>query len=193
MGGLVEDLLVLARLDEGRPLDRAPVDLAALAADAGDDARAIAPDRDVEITVEGSSVVSGDDARLRQVLSNLVRNVLAHTPAATPFGIRVIGTRSTVTVDVWDRGPGLDDTDREQVFDRFWRADPSRQRENGLSGAGLGLSIVSALTEAHGGTVAALETPGGGATFRLTFPKDGPKPAALQPSSVDQVSERSSE
>ena len=193
MGGLVEDMLLLARLDEGRPLDRTPVDLAELASDAGTDARAIAPDRSVDVTVEGTTTVQGDDARLRQVFSNLVRNVLAHTPAGTPFGVRVRGMKDVVTVDVWDRGPGLDEVARKHAFDRFWRADPSRQRENALSGSGLGLSIVSALTEAHGGTVDALKTPGGGATFRLTFPAAAPKPVALQPVPVGQVSDWSSE
>jgi two-component system OmpR family sensor kinase len=170
MGGLVEDLLLLARLDEGRPLDSARVDLATIAADAGADARTIAPDRAVEVTVEGPTVVVGDDARLRQVLSNLVRNVLAHTPPGTPFGIRVKGETGCATVDVWDRGPGLSQDMAEHAFDRFWRADPSRQRDNALSGSGLGLSIVAALTEAHGGTVATLPTPGGGATFRIALP-----------------------
>jgi two-component system OmpR family sensor kinase len=170
MGGLVEDLLLLARLDEGRPLDSARVDLATIAADAGADARTIAPDRRVEVTVEGPTVVVGDDARLRQVLSNLVRNVLAHTPPGTPFGIRVKGDTGCATVDVWDRGPGLSQDTAAHAFDRFWRADPSRQRDNALSGSGLGLSIVAALTEAHGGTVATFPTPGGGATFRITLP-----------------------
>ena len=104
------------------------------------------------------------------MLSNLVRNVLAHTPPGTPFGIRVKGETGCVTVDVWDRGPGLNPDTAKHAFDRFWRADPSRQRESALSGSGLGLSIVAALTEAHGGTVATLPTPGGGATFRITVP-----------------------
>lgn len=179
MGGLVEDLLLLARLDEGRPLNRAPVDLADLAADAGADARVLDPDRSVEVTVEGQTVVNGDDSRLRQVLSNLVRNVLAHTPTGTPFGIRVRGDDENVTVDVWDRGAGLDEETAAHAFDRFWRADLSRQRDDALSGSGLGLSIVAALTEAHGGTVTALETPGGGATFRIVIP------AAMAPEAVD--------
>ncbi|HVV31458.1 MAG TPA: HAMP domain-containing sensor histidine kinase [Mycobacteriales bacterium] len=171
MGGLVQDMLLLARLDEGRPLELASVDLAELARDAGSDARAVAPDRDVQVTVEGNAVVQGDDARLRQVLANLMRNVLAHTPAGTPCGLRVRGEPTDVVVEVWDRGPGLPPEAQARVFDRFWRGDPSRVRNSELSGSGLGLSIVAALVRAHGGTVQVGPTPGGGATFGVVLPR----------------------
>ena len=186
MGGLVEDLLLLARLDEGRPLDRAPVDLAVLARDAAADARAVAPERPIGVTVSGPAVVAGDDARLRQVVGNLVRNALAHTPAGTPFEIVVHpnGDR-TVALEVTDHGPGLPPGQEERVFDRFWRADPSRQRGGAPGGAGLGLSIVQALVGAHGGQVTALPTPGGGATFRVQLPTAaGGKPASPPPQPV---------
>lgn len=171
MGGLVEDLLLLARLDEKRPLEKSSVDLAELARDAAHDAAVLAPDREGTVTVEGNAVVLGDDARLRQVLANLTRNVIAHTPAGSPFGIRVRGEADRVRVEVWDRGPGLDAEAQAKVFDRFWRADPSRVRDSAYSGAGLGLSIVAALVAAHDGTVAATQTPGGGATFTVELPR----------------------
>jgi two-component system OmpR family sensor kinase len=171
MGGLVEDLLLLARLDEGRPLERSRVDLAELARDAAHDAGVIAPDRESTVTIEGDAVVFGDDARLRQVLANLTRNVVSHTPAGSPFGIRVRGGSEVVRLEVWDRGPGLDAEAQAKVFDRFWRADPSRVRDSAYAGAGLGLSIVAALVGAHGGTVIARATPGGGATFIVELPR----------------------
>jgi two-component system OmpR family sensor kinase len=171
MGGLVEDLLLLARLDERRPLEKSRVDLAELARDAAHDAGVLAPDRDATVTAEGNAVVLGDDGRLRQVLANLTRNVLAHTPAGAPFGIRVRGEADVVRVEVWDRGPGLDAEAQAKVFDRFWRADPSRVRDSAYSGAGLGLSIVAALVASHDGTVVASQTSGGGATFTVVLPR----------------------
>jgi two-component system OmpR family sensor kinase len=170
MGGLVEDLLLLARLDEGRPLERRPVDLAVLAQDAAADARAVAPDRVVTVAVDGSAVVAGDDARLRQVVGNLVRNALNHTPAGSPFSVEVHRADGRVSLAVVDHGPGLGQEQAGHVFDRFWRADPSRHRAGTPGGSGLGLSIVQALAVAHGGEVDLRPTPGGGATFRLLLP-----------------------
>jgi two-component system OmpR family sensor kinase len=177
MGLLVEDLLLLARLDQQRPLDRRPVDLLALAADAVNDARAVAPDRRIELVLggedgDGALVVLGDDQRLRQVLANLVNNALTHTPAGSPVEVRVGGSsldgRPGAAVEVVDHGPGLTPEQTERVFERFYRADPARSPADG--GAGLGLSIVAALVAVHGGTVGVDSVPGRGARFRVVLP-----------------------
>jgi two-component system OmpR family sensor kinase len=169
MGLLVEDLLLLARLDQQRPWEHAPVDLLELATDAVQDARAVDPDRTVELEVVAAGpapVVEGDAARLRQVLGNLVGNALTHT--AAPVTVRVSTATGNAVVEVEDRGPGIPAEDRPRVFERFYRADTSRTRASG--GTGLGLSIVAALVAAHRGSVEVLDTPGGGATFRVTLP-----------------------
>ena len=179
MGLLVEDLLLLARLDTERPLDRQPVDLLALAAEAVNDARAVAPDRRIELVLGGDNgdhdgvlVVLGDDRRLRQVLANLVNNALTHTPAGSPIEVRVgtstLDGRPGVAVEVVDHGPGLAPEQAERVFERFYRADPARSPADG--GSGLGLSIVAALVAVHGGTVAVDSVPGRGARFRVVLP-----------------------
>jgi two-component system OmpR family sensor kinase len=171
MGLLVEDLLLLARLDEERPLAMAPVDLVTLAVDAVQDARAVAPDRPVELSVSGAPlVVDGDESRLRQVLGNLVGNALAHTPAGTRVTVRTARRDGAyAVVEVADEGPGLSAEDTARVFERFYRADSSRHRGAG-GGAGLGLSIVAALVAAHRGTVEVDTVPGEGATFRVVLP-----------------------
>jgi two-component system OmpR family sensor kinase len=191
MGVLVEDLLLLARLDQQRPLDSRPVDLLTLAADAVHDARVMAPQRSINLTVEpgAAPIVLGDDVRLRQVIGNLMSNALVHTPDGTPVEVRIRpgtpdGERAgppgpqgqasaprlwpTVQVEVADHGPGLTPEQAERVFERFYRADQARTRQAG--GTGLGLAIVSALVTAHGGTVTVEPTPGGGATFRIVLP-----------------------
>jgi two-component system OmpR family sensor kinase len=179
MGLLVEDLLLLARLDTQRPLDRQPVDLLALAADAVNDARAVAPDRRIELVLGGDDgdpstppVVLGDDRRLRQVLANLVNNALTHTPAGRPIEVRVgastLDGRPGAAVEVVDHGPGLAPEQAERVFERFYRADPARSHAAG--GTGLGLSIVAALVAVHGGTVGVDSVPGRGARFRVVLP-----------------------
>jgi two-component system OmpR family sensor kinase len=171
MGLLVEDLLLLARLDQQRPLERAPVDLLELAGDAVADAQAVDPSRSVslEAVADGPApVVSGDAARLRQVFGNLVANALTHTPTGSPVVVRVSTTSAAAVVDVRDSGPGIPPENRAKVFERFFRADTSRTRASG--GTGLGLSIVAALVAAHGGTVEVHETEGGGATFRVIVP-----------------------
>jgi two-component system, OmpR family, sensor kinase len=175
MGLLVEDLLLLARLDQQRPLDRRPVDLLALAADAVHDAHAVAPDRRVELTLGGDDgvlVVLGDGQRLRQVLANLVENALRHTPAGSPVEVRVGGAslddRPAAAVEVVDHGPGLTPEQAERVFERFYRADQARSQAAG--GTGLGLSIVAALVAVHGGTVQVDSVPGRGARFRVVLP-----------------------
>ena len=170
MGLLVDDLLLLARLDEERPLAREPVDLVRIAADAVHDARAVDPAREVRLEVgEGTYEVAGDEPRLRQVVANLVGNALRHTPDGTPVEVRLRTGGGDAVVEVADHGPGLPPEDAERVFERFYRSDPSRTRGEG--GAGLGLAIVAALTRAHGGSVAVRETPGGGATFEVRLPR----------------------
>jgi two-component system, OmpR family, sensor kinase len=177
MGLLVEDLLMLARLDQQRPFAQAPVDVLALANDAVHDARVVAADRPIELSVgpaDPPPIVIGDEARLRQVLANLLANAVQHTPAGTPVTVRVeTGPsarthRPVVVVVVADAGPGLAPDDAARVFERFYRADPSRHRSAG--GTGLGLAIVAALVAGHGGSVELDSTPGHGATFRVELP-----------------------
>jgi len=184
MGLLVDDLLLLARLDQQRPLDRSPVDMVALAADAVQDARAVAPDRDISLTVAAgdAAVVLGDDLRLRQVLSNLVSNALSHTPAGSPVDVEVAVRSGEVHLSVRDRGPGLAPEDAARIFERFFRADASRTRAAG--GTGLGLSIVAALVAAHGGQVGVDTAPGAGATFWVRLPQDRDE-MPVEPSSGD--------
>ncbi len=174
MGVLVEDMLLLARLDQQRPLERHPVDLLTLAADAVQDARIIAPDRSIELSVGSATafLVLGDEVRLRQVIGNLMSNALTHTPDGTPVTVRILaGPREpvpSIVLEVTDQGPGLPPDQAERVFERFYRADQARTRKAG--GTGLGLAIVAALVVAHGGTVALRTAPGEGATFRVTLP-----------------------
>jgi two-component system OmpR family sensor kinase len=168
MSTLVDDMLLIARLDQGRPLDVKPVDLQAIAGDAAADARVVAPEREISVQAPGPVVVTGDDVRLRQVVGNLVRNALVHTPSKSPIEIAVTTQNGTAHLSVADHGPGLRPEDRERIFEPFYRADPSRSRDSG--GAGLGLSIVSAVVAAHGGHVAVKETSGGGATFDVELP-----------------------
>ncbi|MBT1256635.1 HAMP domain-containing histidine kinase [Rhodococcus erythropolis] len=173
MGLLVEDLLMLARLDEQRPLENKPVDLLAVAADSVQAARAIAPDRTVELQMTGGPglpEVQGDEARLRQVVANLVGNAIKHTPPDAQVTVRVGTTENSAVVEVSDTGQGLSDEDAARIFERFYRADTSRTRETG--GAGLGLSIVSALVAAHDGTVSVETSLGQGTTFRVELPRD---------------------
>jgi len=175
MGIMVEDLLLLARLDQDRPLDRGRVDLAVVAADAVEDARAADTDR--QITLEGSDPVPvvGDEARLRQVAANLLANAVVHTPRGTPVTVRALTDGDHAVLEVADRGPGLTPEEMARAFEPFYRSDPSRDRTTG--GAGLGLAIVAAIAEAHGGRIDVDPTPGGGATFRFLIPReDGARP-----------------
>jgi two-component system, OmpR family, sensor kinase len=173
MSTLVDDMLLIARLDQGRPLEMKPVDLQDIARDAVDDARAVAPQREISLNAADPAVVSGDDVRLRQVLGNLVRNALVHTPSGSPIEISVSSEDSVARLSVADHGPGLHAEDRERIFEAFYRADPSRSRDSG--GAGLGLSIVNAVVAAHGGKVTVKETSGGGATFEVELPLVSPR------------------
>jgi two-component system OmpR family sensor kinase len=179
MGVLVEDLLLLARLDQQRPLDLRPVDLLTVAADGVQDARMIAPDRAIDLSVGSGTafLVLGDEARLRQVISNLLSNALTHTPDGTPVHVRLSSAmahpdgaplRPAAILEVADEGPGMPPEQAERVFERFYRADQSRTRTRG--GTGLGLAIVAALVTAHHGTVSVHTAPGQGATFRIILP-----------------------
>jgi len=168
MSVMVDDMLVLARLGQGRPLEMQPVDLQVIARDAVADAHAVAPQREISLDAPNPVIVAGDDTRLRQALGNLVRNALVHTPPETPIEVAVGTENGLAHVTVSDHGPGLGADDAKRVFEPFYRADPSRSRYSG--GVGLGLSIVAAVAGAHGGQATAKETPGGGATFELELP-----------------------
>jgi two-component system OmpR family sensor kinase len=168
MGELVEDLLLLARLDEGRPLDRGAVELVTIAAQAIDASRAVGPDWSMQLEAAHPVEVMGDATRLRQVFDNLLGNVRSHTPPGTETEVRVSEDGAEVVIEVADNGPGLDDEQAGRVFERFYRVDSSRSREYG--GAGLGLAIVAAIVGAHGGTVGvspSFEHPGAVFTVRL--------------------------
>jgi two-component system OmpR family sensor kinase len=168
MGVLVEDLLVLARLDEVRDVVHEPVDVARVARDAVDDARATAPDREIDLEADAGVIVSGEPSQLRQVLANLLRNALVHTPAGTPVDVRVTRAGTRVRLEVRDHGHGLPTSDAGALFERFWRAEAGRER--GRAGAGLGLAIVAGIVDAHGGTVHADNAPDGGAVFTVELP-----------------------
>ncbi|TMR02723.1 HAMP domain-containing protein [Actinomadura soli] len=176
MGRLVDEMLLLARLDEGRPLEREPVDLAALAADAVADATVVEPGRPLTLETDGPVVVTGDAGRLRQVLDNLLANVRRHTPPGTAATVRVSERDGDAVLEVADEGPGIPAGDRARVFERFYRADPSRSRDVTAQpgGSGLGLSIVAAVAAAHGGRAAAADAPGGGAAFTIALPSRNP-------------------
>jgi two-component system OmpR family sensor kinase len=167
MSELVEDLLLLARLDEGQPLEREPVELAELAAEAVETARAVDPAHPIDLETQEARVL-GDRARLRRLLDNLLGNVRSHTPAGTAAHVRVLASNGSAVIEVADEGPGLPAGEADNVFRRFYRADASRSRDSG--GVGLGLSIVAAIAQAHQGTVSAGESPAGGAVFRITLP-----------------------
>ncbi|HET7476106.1 MAG TPA: HAMP domain-containing sensor histidine kinase [Dermatophilaceae bacterium] len=175
MGGMVTDLLLLARLDRQRPLQLAPVDLTVLAADAVQDAKALDPAREVRLVpIRGALqpvVVDGDEAQLRQLLTNLIGNAVNHTPAGTPVELAVGPGEQAgrVQLQVRDHGPGIDPAEAGKVFERFYRADPSRRRGTG-GGTGLGLAIVAAIVASHRGRVGLAQTPGGGATFVVDLP-----------------------
>ena len=180
MTSLVEDLLALARLDERRPLELTPLPLNDLASDAALDTMAQAQDREVRVIEDASApVVVGDEHKVRQVMTNLIGNALSYSPDGTPIEIAVSSDaeRGVACFEIIDHGEGIPEQFRKKIFDRFWRADNSRNRETG--GSGLGLSIVQSIVAAHGGSVLATETPGGGATFRVELP--------LSPASDDTV------
>ena len=185
MGVLVEDLLLLARLDAQRPLDQHRVDLLALATDAVHDAQSIAPNRRIAMEIldgPGTPEVIGDEARLRQVLGNLVSNALQHTPENAGITVRVGTENDDAVLEVIDQGPGMNGEDAQRVFERFYRADSSRARASG--GTGLGLSIVDSLVHAHGGSVIVKTAPGQGCRFRVNLPRIAEMPALTTPDPV---------
>jgi two-component system OmpR family sensor kinase len=172
MQALIEDLLLLTRLDEGRPLERQPVELVGLAGEAVEAAQIISADWPLTIEADRPVEVTGDRMRLREVLDNLLANVRTHTPPGTPTTIRVRASGAEAVIEVADEGPGLDIEDAARVFERFYRADPSRARDRG--GTGLGLAVVAALVGAHGGRVEVDTSRGDGATFRVRLPLAAP-------------------
>jgi two-component system, OmpR family, sensor kinase len=178
MGLLVDDLLLLARLDVQRPLEQNRLDLLALASDAVHDAQAIDPQRTITMEIldgPGTPEVVGDEPRIRQVLSNLVVNALQHTPTSADVIVRVGTDGDDAVVEVADRGPGMSQEDASRVFERFYRTDSSRARASG--GTGLGLSIADSLVHAHGGLVTVTTAPGDGCCFRVTLPRVSDMPA----------------
>jgi two-component system OmpR family sensor kinase len=180
MGLLVDDLLLLARLDVQRPLEHNRVDLLALASDAVHDGQAIDPKRTIIMEVfdgPGTPEVLGDEPRIRQVLSNLVTNALQHTPSTANVTVRVGTEGDDAVLEVVDQGPGMSQQDASRVFERFYRTDASRARASG--GTGLGLSIVDSLVRAHGGAVGVTTAPGEGCCFRVTLPRVSQVPASV--------------
>jgi two-component system, OmpR family, sensor kinase len=176
MGVLVEDLLLLARLDQGRPLEREPVDLDRVVEAAVDSARAVEPDRLIDLELHSPTSVIGDEGRLRQAVDNLLDNARVHTPASSRVRVALGSDAEShdVLLSVADEGPGLTSDVASRAFERFYRGDPSRSRSMG--GAGLGLSIVAAIVEAHGGTVTVRSEEGAGATFEVRLPVSGRTP-----------------
>lgn len=171
MAELVEDLLLLAQLDEGRPIDQGVVDLCAIVADGVDAARALDPARSFSSRCDGSGLIEGDEGRVRQIVDNLLGNVRMHTPAGTSCVATVRTDASDAVLEVRDDGPGMAPDDAARAFQRFHRADASRTRASG--GSGLGLSIVAAIVAAHRGTVELESEPEHGTTVRVRLPLAG--------------------
>jgi two-component system OmpR family sensor kinase len=175
MDRLVNDLLTLARLDEGLPVERTPVELVSLASEAVRTATAVGPEWPVHFSATRPVEITGDKDRLRQVVDNLLANVRAHTPPGTPTTVRVEQVGDEAEIVVRDSGPGMPTDEARRVFERFYRADRARTRPHG--GSGLGLSIVSAIVAAHGGTVTADSAPSQGMTVTVRLPSSS-APAA---------------
>ena len=170
MGSLVEDLLLLARMDQSRELTKEPVDLDNLIHEVVASARAAGPEHPMTVSLpEDDDFVLGDSIRIHQAVANLLANARTHTPAGTPITVTVENRESEVAITVADKGPGLSQADQEKIFERFYRADSSRARTKG-EGSGLGLSIVDAVMKAHGGSVTVSSELGQGAAFTLHFP-----------------------
>lgn len=176
MGRLVDELLMLARLDEHRPPVRSRLDLAVVAADAARDAQVVEPDRDIEVDAPESVVAEADEDLVRQVVANLLANVRNHTPvtAAVVVGVRRSGDRGVISVQ--DDGPGMDAETAAHAFERFTRADKARTRGTRGGSSGLGLSIARSAIEAHGGEVSLESVPGVGTTVTVSIPLIAPAP-----------------
>ncbi len=181
MGVLVEDMLTLARLDEVREPVRDPVRLDLMAADSVEDARAVAPERTIELIAPEPVTVLGDAHQLQQVAGNLVRNALTHTPVGAVIEVKVSRQGEQALLEVRDHGQGLPPGDPAELFERFSRTEPGRGR--GPAGAGLGLAIVARIARAHGGDVSASNAADGGASFVVTLPAHEPAAVAAQPAS----------
>jgi two-component system OmpR family sensor kinase len=182
MGVLVEDLLILAALDQAPDRPRTVVDLRELADHAVSDARVMAPDRDITLDAEGPAAVRGDPDQLRQLLANLMRNAVIHTPPGSPIEVGLTVADGRARLRIRDHGPGVPSDAGEQLFERFWRTEHGRAR--GRGGAGLGLSIVKAIVVAHGGTVTASNAADGGAIFEVALPAMASEPASQENLSV---------
>jgi len=174
MSSLVEDLLLMARLDQGRPLEETPLDLRQIAADACQDARTVAPERRISLSAPEPVRIVGDDTRLRQAVSNLLRNALSHTPAGSAIEVSLAQLDGRAILSVRDHGPGLTPEAAARAFEPFYRADPARSRDRG--GAGLGLAIAAGVVNAHGGSLRYLPAEGGGATFEMELPLSAEQP-----------------
>jgi two-component system OmpR family sensor kinase len=172
MGVLVEELLLLAQIDQGLPLEQEPVDVSAVVDAAVDAARAVDPDRSIDVDFERSLVVLGSAPRLRQVVDNLLTNARVHTPPGTPVHVRLAAEDTSAALEVADEGPGVPPGEADRIFERFYRTDRSRTRSKG-GGVGLGLAIVRSIVEAHAGAVAYRERAGGGSVFRVALPLAG--------------------
>ena len=191
MAVLVEDLLTLARLDEGRPLEFTDIDLVKMADNAVFDLQALDSTRTVGLSsLEGrrapmSLVVSADRDRIAQVFTNLIGNIVRYTPAGSPVEIALGTAADYAVVEFRDHGPGIADRDRSRVFERFYRSDSSRNRRSG--GSGLGLAIVSGILGAHHGNAALTKTKGGGLTVRIELPLPRPQNEAMVTGDADSA------
>ncbi len=168
MARLVDDMLLLARLDQQRALESRPIEVVDMMRDAISDFQAVDPSRPLTVDLAPSAVVNGDPVRLRQIIDNLLTNVRIHTPANTSVHVTVATAEGYVDISVADQGPGIDAADREHIFERFWRADAGRTRSRG--GTGLGLAIVASLVHAHNGTITVTSDPGRGTNFTVRLP-----------------------
>jgi len=169
MSALVEDLLILARMDQGPKMEVKPVNLSELVTDAVESARAAGPGHPITLDAGNEIYALGDANRIHQVVANLLANARIHTPVNTQIKVSITQLENEIQVSVSDNGPGLSEVDRERVFERFYRVDPSRQRTS-AEGSGLGLSIVDAVMRSHGGHVSVDSKLGEGTTFTLHFP-----------------------
>ena len=171
MGSLVEDLLLLARLDQAREMENLPVDIAQVTKDAVASAQVAGPEHPISLIGDADELYTlGDQHRIHQVIANLLANARTHTPVGTPITVSIAQSSDGVRIGVTDAGPGLSDEDQKRIFERFYRADSSRVRIDG-EGSGLGLSIVDAVMKAHGGSVSVSSEIGKGSTFTLFFPQ----------------------
>ena len=171
MGELVEELLLLARLDDGTAIERGPVELAGVVDAAVDAVRAADRERPITVDVERPLTVLGAASRLRQVVDNLLTNARVHTPPETPIHVSLGRDGDSVVLEVADEGPGVAPEEAERIFERFYRTDRARTRSQG--GVGLGLPIVRAIADAYGGSVGYRPRPGGGSVFRVVLPVNG--------------------